>query len=216
MMDVLQKYACTSSNNEKAAPDNISNTQMYRLSPAFHISFSSYFLFVLAQSYGANTASPIIDLGYVSYRGYQNATAGINYYRGIPYAQPPIGSLRWRKPRVIEASNDFAGQVVDVTKIAPACYQSLPFSLYSPANVSNTSFIATPQGQSEDCLILDILVPSRPISKSIPVLVQLHGGGYTEGSAQSYPGDALVYASSGSLIYVYVTISNKLHKTYTG
>jgi carboxylesterase type B len=148
------------------------------------------------------SAAPTINLGYVTYNGYQNSTAGINYYRGIPFAQPPVGALRWQKPRPIESSNNFAGKTFNLTKIAPACYQSLPLSLYSPGNVSNTSFIATPQGQSEDCLILDVLVPEKPVSRSLPVLVQLHGGGYTEGNAQSYPGDALVNASNGQIIYV--------------
>lgn len=155
------------------------------------------------------TAQPdplTVDLGYVSYRGYQNKTAGITYYRGIPYAQPPLGALRWRKPRPIEAQNDFAGKTIDATKITPACYQSLPLSLYTPQNTSSESFGATPQGQSEDCLILDVLVPSNPVSASLPVLVQIHGGGYTQGNAQSYPGDALVHASKGGLIYVYVRI----------
>jgi carboxylesterase type B len=163
-------------------------------------------LFPLASAQSNATDAPTVNLGYVSYRGYQNVTAGITYYRGIPYAQPPVGALRWRKPRAIEAQNNFAGKTVDATQIGPACYQSLPLSLYSPGNVSNESFIATPQGQSEDCLILDVLVPSNPASESLPVLVQLHGGGYTEGNAQSYPGDALVHASNGGLIYVYVAV----------
>jgi carboxylesterase type B len=150
----------------------------------------------------AQSTVPLINLGYVTYTGYQNSTAGINYYRGIPYAQPPVGDLRWRKPRPIEANNNFAGKTLNATTVAPACYQSLPKSLYTPMNVSSTSFGATPQGQSEDCLILDVLVPSKPVSSSLPVLVQLHGGGYTQGNAQSYPGDALVNASNGKIIYV--------------
>lgn len=57
-------------------------------------------------------------------------------------------------------------------------------------------------GQSEDCLILDVLTPAAPTSSYLPVLVQIHGGGYTFGSAQFYSGDALVNASNGNLIYV--------------
>lgn len=152
----------------------------------------------------ANTSVPIIDLGYVKYAGYQNATAGINYYRGIPYAQPPTGNLRWRKPRPIEASNNFGGKTVNATQIGPACYQSLPlWSYLQPGSHNGSSFEATPQGQSEDCLILDVLVPVTPVSSSLAVMVQIHGGGYTEGNgAYSYPGDALVNASNGQLIYV--------------
>ncbi|ROW07763.1 hypothetical protein VMCG_03431 [Cytospora schulzeri] len=57
-------------------------------------------------------------------------------------------------------------------------------------------------GQSEDCLILDVLVPSTPSSKNLPVMVQIHGGGFTTGNALTAPGDAMVNASDGGLIYV--------------
>ena len=151
----------------------------------------------------SNTTVPTIDLGYVKYTGYQNATAGINYYRGIPYAQPPVGDLRWRKTRPIEASNNFSGATIAVDRIAPACYQSVPLWDYLPATFNATGFVNTPQGQSEDCLILDILVPSNPVSSSLPVMVQIHGGGYTSGNAAySYPGDAMVNFSNGTMIYI--------------
>ena len=169
------------------------------------VGFLPLFLACLCHAQSSNTTStttvPVIDLGYVKYSGYQNATAGINYYRGIPYAQPPVGNLRWRAPLPIEASNNFSGQTINASTLGPACYQSLP---YWSALQGPNSFAATPQGQSEDCLILDVLVPSSPVSTSLPVMVQIHGGGYTIGNAESYPGDALVNASNGQLIYVSV------------
>lgn len=75
------------------------------------------------------SGAPVVDLGYASYLGYTNDTAGITYYRGIQYAQPPVGPLRWQKPLPIEASNDFNGRTLNATKIAPSCYQSVPESL---------------------------------------------------------------------------------------
>ena len=169
---------------------------------ASHIDSLLFFFLVLAnaQSYTAitsNATGPIVDLSYVRYVGYTNATAGIHYFRGIPFAQPPIGDLRWRSPRPIEAKNNFTGQTINASKIAPACYQSQPKSVYDP---SSTAFSVTPQGQSEDCLVLDVLLPTNPISSSIPVMVQLHGGGYTQGNAESYPGDALVNSSNGQMV----------------
>jgi len=157
----------------------------------------------LAQSYAPATVPhnascvPIVDLGYVKYVGYSNRTAGINYWRGIPYAQPPLGQLRWRKPRPIEARNNFTGQTIDATKIAPACIQNIP-SFISPASVG-----AVLQ-QSEDCLILDVLTPIDPVTEFLPVMVQIHGGGYTLGYAESSPGDAMVNFSNGSMIYVQI------------
>lgn len=91
--------------------------------------------------------------------------------------------------------NDYnADTIYDASAIGPACYQSLPQSLYMPYN---DSFAYTPQGVSEDCLTVDVLVPMNPVSPRLPVMVQIHGGGYTSGSAQSYPGDGMVNASNG-------------------
>ena len=84
--------------------------------------------------------------------------------------------------------------VYDASQIGPGCYQDLPGWFY---DVSGDSSAILPQGVSENCLTLDVLVPSKPSANYLPVMVQIHGGGYTIGSAQSYPGDALVNASNG-------------------
>lgn len=171
-----------------------------------------------AQS-GANssTTAPVVDLGYVKYTGYTNATAGIDYYRGLPYAEPPVGALRWQKPVPIEsayaANLSSTVQTLPATTQAPACIQGYPEWQYADDQEPG-AFAATPQGQSEDCLILDVLVPSSAAATTattsgagLPVVVQIHGGGYTVGNALSYPGDALVNASAtgtdtGGIIYV--------------
>lgn len=161
-------------------------------------------LFILSPTKAKlSTSAPIIDLGYAKYAGYTNETAGIHYYRGLHYAQPPVGSLRWQKPIPIESSNNLTGQTIQATTQAPACIQGYPAWEYATATAPG-SFSATPQGQSEDCLILDVLVPTKPqaATRGVPVIVQIHGGGYTVGNALSYPGDAIVNASNGGLIYV--------------
>lgn len=150
-----------------------------------------------------NTTGPIVDLGYAKYAGWTNTTIGINYFRGLHYAQPPTGSLRWQKPVPIESSANLTGQTIDATSIAPACIPGYPEWNYAAATAQG-SFASTPWGQNEDCLILDVLVPTSPqdVLGGLPVIVQIHGGGYTEGSAQAYPGDAMVHASNGGIIYV--------------
>lgn len=164
-----------------------------------------------AQTTNSSSSDPVVDLGYAKYAGWTNNTIGISYFRGIPYAQPPIGALRWQKPVPIETStttttNNLTG-IIDAKTIAPACIPGYPEWSYP---VLPGSWAYNEQGQDEDCLILDVLVPSTTSSPQntssssagLPVFVQIHGGGYTEGSAQSYPGDALVHASAGGLIYV--------------
>jgi hypothetical protein len=81
--------------------------------------------------------SPVADLGYVRYAGYTNSTAGVTYYRAIPYAQPPLGQLRWQKPRPIEAHNNFGGALVNATEIGPACYNTVPSWIPGQAQVGS-------------------------------------------------------------------------------
>ncbi|KIW96658.1 uncharacterized protein Z519_02049 [Cladophialophora bantiana CBS 173.52] len=164
-------------------------------SPILEVSFALLFLSAFTKAQNSSSTVPVIDLGYVKYSGYQNATAGINYYRGIRYAAAPTGELRWAKPVPIEYMNNYNGQTINASTLGPACYQSSARSTYASPSA--------PQGQSEDCLLLDVLVPSRPISTALPVLFTIHGGGYVGGSAPfSYPGDALVNRSNGNIIYV--------------
>jgi carboxylesterase type B len=156
-------------------------------------------LFVYGGSAPAGTA-PVVDLGYVKYAGGHNATTGINYYRGIRYAESPTGDLRWREPVPIEQNTSYVGQTIDATQYGPGCYQGTPH-WQGPPNPAPLGI----SDQSEDCLLLDVLVPVEPISWQLPVMVQIHGGGYTIGSSSTIaPGDALVNASDGGMIYVQI------------
>ncbi|KAF7197156.1 Lipase 1 [Pseudocercospora fuligena] len=122
--------------------------------------------------YNTSGTNPIIDLGYAQYKGTHNSTSGINTWYGLRYAQAPVGELRWQAPMDIESKND---------------YNPLRLLMHT---------------ESEDCLLLDVLVPAKPASSNLPVMVQIHGGGYTTLSAASNPGNALVYQSQENLIYV--------------
>jgi len=51
-------------------------------------------------------------------------------------------------------------------------------------------------------LLLDVLVPTKPVNERLPIIVQIHGGGYAGGNSESYPGYALLNQSMGNLIYV--------------
>lgn len=100
-------------------------------------------------------------------------------FRGVPYARPPVGELRWRPPR---PPQPWSG-VRDATIPGRRCAQ--------------------PAGGGEDCLYADITRPLRPgRGGRLPVLVWIHGGGLTTGSGSDY--DAARLAAAGDMVVVSV------------
>lgn len=84
--------------------------------------------------------------------------------------------------------------MVDATSQGPICVHGFP-----GWRLTNTTVL--PIGK-EDCLLLDVVTPAAPKSSKLPVMVQIHGGGYAQGNSEFYPGYALVNASQGNMIYV--------------
>ncbi len=104
-------------------------------------------------------------------------------YKGIPYAKPPVGDLRWREP---QAPEKWEG-VRDCFQFGNACPQRVdPFMEKVPQMALNAP-------QSEDCLYLNVWCPAKSEGKKLPVLVWVHGGGYVVGAASQplYDGEAL-------------------------
>jgi para-nitrobenzyl esterase len=111
-------------------------------------------------------------------------------FRGIPYAAPPIGSLRWRPPR---PPADWSG-VRDATEFAASCPQAAPFNPFFP-----------PGSLDEDCLYLNVSTPTLHRGAGKPVLLWIHGGGLTQDAARNYDGAAL--AAAGVVV---VTLNYRL------
>ncbi|MHA7685772.1 carboxylesterase/lipase family protein [Cupriavidus sp. PET2-C1] len=101
----------------------------------------------------------------------------VHTYRGIPYAAPPTGELRWRPPAPVAP---WSG-IRDGGTIGPDCPQP---SEYPELRGS---------GMSEDCLRVNVWSPARQGGDKLPVMVWIHGGGFTYGSGShpSYDGEAL-------------------------
>jgi carboxylesterase type B len=115
--------------------------------------------------------------------GFINQSAPlVRQFLGVPYAEPPIGSLRFAPPE----TKANAG-VINATAFAPVCMQQF----------SNSSTIYTAQvpqflvngGQSEDCLYLHIWAPAlkteSPQEQALPVFLYIPGGSFTSGGANS-------------------------------
>lgn len=119
--------------------------------------------------------------------------AGVSVYRGIPYAQPPVGWLRWRAP--IPATG-WTG-VRDAKAFGSACLQppQAPNGLYSGGMAS----------MSEDCLTLNVWAPIG--ARKLPVMVWIHGGALLGGSSSEPLYDGAKLAKQG---IVFVSINYRL------
>lgn len=113
---------------------------------------------------------------------------GLRVFKGIPYAAPPVGALRWKPP--VEAPA-WSG-VRDAERFGPACLQPPP----RPGNI-----YADPlESMSEDCLSLNIWAPAQ--ASKAPVLVWIHGGALISGASSEPMYDGAALARRGGLVVV--------------
>ncbi|MCT9093372.1 carboxylesterase family protein [Streptomyces sp. ASQP_92] len=127
--------------------------------------------------------APVVRTSAGAVRG--SVHEGYRLFQGIPYAAPPVGALRWTPPR---PAAPWSG-VRDATRPGPACAQAAG---------------EVPGGStSEDCLYLNVTAPlDATARRPRPVIVWLHGGGFTSGAASSY--DAHRMAVGGDVVVVSV------------
>ena len=112
---------------------------------------------------------------------------GIRTFRGIPYAVPPVGAMRWRPPVAMKVWKG----VRAATAFGPACVQphSKAQSVYSPAGQLPSS---------EDCLTLNIWAPEN--AAKAPVFFWIHGGALTSGSSREPMYDGRRLAEQGVIV----------------
>ncbi len=107
-------------------------------------------------------------------------TEDLTIYKGIPFAAPPVGDLRWKAPQPVEK---WVG-VKQTTTYAPAAFQG-----------GNP-----PSGKSEDCLYLNVWTPAKSAKEKIPVLVWIYGGGFSFGSTAEPGYDGTKLAKKGVVL----------------
>ncbi|XP_071359110.1 cocaine esterase [Trachinotus anak] len=121
---------------------------------------------------------------YVTVKGKET---GVYAYLGVPFAKPPVGpARRLAAPQPVEGWEG----VRDATKQPPMCVQSKQVTLDLLEKIGG--MLADIPDISEDCLYLNIYTPAnRAHNAKLPVMVWIHGGGFTLGSASIYDGSAL-------------------------
>ena len=104
----------------------------------------------------------------------------IHYYKGVPYAAPPVGDFRWRPPQPL-----------------------IPWKglrLAKEYGATCTQYAIFPGSSSEDCLTLNIWTPAHARNEKLPVMVWIHGGGFQVGAGSHTVSDGEEFAKQGVVL----------------
>jgi para-nitrobenzyl esterase len=143
----------------------------------------------------------LVTTKYGRLKGVLNENGTVISFKGIPYAAPPVGDLRWREPQPPAAWEG----IRDAKEFCSSCIQNRVFT-HLPHGPWTEEFMVQ-DSISEDCLFLNLWAPVNAASVKLPVMVYIHGGAFTEGSGSvaSYDGEEL--AAKGIIV---ITINYRL------
>jgi para-nitrobenzyl esterase len=136
-------------------------------------------------------ATRSLDVGVTGGRVRGVREGGTIAWRGIPYAAPPVGRLRFRSPRRA-ASWQGIRDAARFGAVAPQAHKG-QFTGVGPDVPS-----------SEDCLTVNVVAPTEPdgVPALLPVMVFIHGGGYSVGSSRDFSGQGRNFVGTGKVVYV--------------
>jgi para-nitrobenzyl esterase len=123
--------------------------------------------------------------------GTTGSNPSIRVYRGVPYAAPPLGNLRWRVP---QPAARWEG-VRKAGQYSPTCMQ--------PERSNDSVFSPGYEPDSEDCLYLNVWTSAKSARDRLPVMVWIHGGGFrfVSGSEKFFNGEKL--AAKGAIVVTF-------------
>ncbi|KAF3902887.1 Cholinesterase [Arthrobotrys entomopaga] len=139
-----------------------------KLSSLLLAALSSLFPNLHIPKHPAPGSTPVVTIRNGTVRGTHSSQWKQDFFLGIPYAQPPVGDLRFDNPKSLNSR--YPGGTFDATSYGNRCF-----------GVNNTY----PATDSEDCLTLNIVRPSGCSDKKLPVFVWIYGGGYNMGGSSN-------------------------------
>jgi len=160
------------------------------------VRFHALIAFVLAVFIGGcassswTSSSPEVEADTGRLRG--SVIDGVNSFKGIPFAAAPVGELRWVPPQPPIAWDG----VRAATEYTPHCAQIDPGILWFELDAI-----------SEDCLTLNVWSPASSQSAGLPVMIWIHGGGYSNGSGNIARLNSPAFAKQGVVL---VTVNYRL------
>ena len=140
-----------------------------------------------------NPSAPIVKIASGEVRG--SYSGNLMVFRGVPFAAPPTGALRWRPPQPVPP---WSG-VRDATNFGHTCYHIIPQPNDAPPRATN----------SEDCLYINVWAPRQHGSTSLPVMVWIYGGGFVIGDSSPAVYDGSLFAKKGM---VFVSFNYRLNR----
>ena len=139
------------------------------------------------------TTNPRVQTSHGVLEGGIDTRTGAHSFKGIPFAAPPLGALRWREPQPVESWQG----IRLATQFGP---RPMQLALFGDMNFRSPDM-------SEDCLYLNVWAPATPAATPLPVLVYFYGGGNVAGDSAEPRYDGASLAQQGLVV---VTVNYRL------
>ncbi|HTR37382.1 MAG TPA: carboxylesterase family protein [Bryobacteraceae bacterium] len=123
-------------------------------------------------------------------------SSGVRAFKGIPFAAPPVGDLRWREPQPVAPWKG----VRKADTFGDVCMQP-----HQPKRVPNNVAVDLPDSpkMSEDCLYLNVWTDAKHANANLPVMVWIYGGAYSEGAGSSPHNNGEFLARKGAVLVTF-------------
>ena len=141
---------------------------------------------------------PVIDIEGGAVQGVPSAASGVTVFKGIPYAAPPVGDLRWREPQPVIPWEGV--KVADTFGPIPWQEDLSKMDLYGKEFYAD----GMPE-MSEDCLYLNIWAPTKAVRRGgkLPVALWIHGGAFRHGFSNEITFDGDAWAERGVILVTF-------------